>query len=81
MSVELTSIQRTALNALADACNFSITAHVPEGAVLRKVQSHLRGDVRKALGQLRKIGLAQKHPTGRNTTWHITQTGLSLAQH
>ena len=80
MSLELTTIQRTALNALADACEFSINAHPPEGAILRKVQSHLRGDVRKALSQLRRMGLAQRHPTGRNTTWNITQAGLSLAQ-
>lgn len=80
MSVDLTAIQRTALNALADACNFSPNAHPPEEAILRKVQSHLRGDVRKALGQLRRMGLAQRHPTRGNTTWNITGLGIQLAQ-
>ncbi len=79
--MELTPVQRAALNALADACGFSANAHPPEEAILRRVQSHFGGDVRKALGQLRKMRLAQKHPTGRNTTWNITRIGLSLAQH
>ena len=81
MSVELTAIQRTALNALADACDFSINAHPPEEFVLKRVKSHLRGDVRKALCQLRRMGLAQKHPTRGSTTWNITGDGLRSAQH
>lgn len=81
MNVDLTVIQRTALNALADACDFSINAHPPEEFILRKVPTHLRGDIRKALCQLRKIGLAQKHPTRGSTTWNITGDGLRLAQH
>lgn len=80
MSSELTPIQKTALVALADACGYSIHAHPPEGAILKKVRSHLRGDIRKALNQLHKMGLAHKHPTGGNTTWNITQEGLNLAR-
>jgi len=80
LSVDLTPIQKTALVALAHECEWSLSAHPPEESVIRNVPTHLRGDVRKALNQLRRIGLVQKHPTGRNVTWNITQAGLTLAR-
>lgn len=76
----LTQFQIATLRALAEACNFSVNAHPPEEAILRRFRRHLWGDARGALDQLRRIGLCQRHPTGGNTTWNITIAGLTMAQ-
>ena len=76
----LTELQRAALVALADACNWSLGAHPPEEAVTRRVKSNLRGDIKKGLDQLRRMGYCVKHPTGRNMTWQLTPPGLQTAR-
>lgn len=77
---ELSEIERATLQALADACNYSLSAHVPVEAVTRKFPTHLRGDAKKALKKLRSKGYCFEHPTGRNRTWQLTPNGLNLAK-
>ena len=77
---ELSTIEKAALQALADACNYSLSAHVPIEAVTRRFPSHLRGDAKKALDKLRRKGFCFEHPTGRNRTWQLTQAGLTMAK-
>jgi hypothetical protein len=76
----LSSIERAALNALAEACDFSYSCHPPEHAILCKAPKHLRGDIRKGLDKLRRKGLAQKHPTRGGITWNLTKDGLRRSQ-
>lgn len=71
---------KATLVALADACNYSLHAHPPEEAVLHKLPTHLRGDARKALKKLVRLGFAQKHPTKGSMTYNITQRGILEAQ-
>jgi hypothetical protein len=75
---ELSVIQEATLKALADACNFSLAAHVPEQAVTRRFPRNLRGDVKKSLDKLRSKGYCTKHPTGKNMTWQLSRKGLIL---
>lgn len=74
--VILSQSEQAALKALADACFYSLGAHVPEEAVTRRVPKYLRGDIKRALKKLRAKRLCQQHPTGRNTTWQLTALGL-----
>lgn len=74
------NILRATLVALAEACNYSPHAHVPEEAVLHRFPTHLRGDASKALKKLVRTGCAQKHPTRGSMTYNITQEGLREAQ-
>jgi len=76
----LRPIEQATLKALADVCNYSLSAHVPSESVARKFPKHLRGDVKKSLNKLRAKGLCYKHPTGRNITWQLTRSGLRMAQ-
>src|SRR5437870_4203649 len=77
---ELSEIEKTALIALADACNWSPTAHPPIEAVTRRVPSHLRGDLKKAVEKkLKKNGYCTPHPTAGGITWYITKVGLERA--
>lgn len=76
----LSPSEQATLNALADACNWSLHAHVPLQAITRKFAKHLRGDVNKDLRRLRAKGYCFEHPTGRNTTWQLTNNGLTIAK-
>jgi len=73
-------IELATLHALADACNYSLGAHVPEQAVTRKFPTHLRGDAKKALKKLQRKGYCIQHPTGRNMTWQLTSAGLNTVR-
>jgi len=77
---ELPVIERATLQALAHACNYSLTAHVPIEAVTRNFARHLRGDAKKALKKLRSKGYCIEHPTGRNRTWQLSSEGLRMAK-
>jgi len=77
---ELSEIERATLQALAHACNYSLTAHVPVEAVTRKFPRNLRGDAKKALKKLRSKGYCIEHPTGRKRTWQLTPKGLRMAK-
>lgn len=76
----LSPIEQATLKALADACNFSLSAHVPVEAVTRKFKKHLRGDVKKILKKLRAKGYCVAHPAGRTITWQLTPNGLRVAR-
>jgi len=76
----LTQGEQAALKALADACFYSLGAHVPQEAVTGRVPKYLRGDIKKALKKLRAKGYCQEHPTGRNTTLQLTAYGLAEAR-
>jgi hypothetical protein len=76
----LSVIEQTTLFALYFACNGSINAHVPEGAILRGIASDQKGDSSKALNKLRKKGLCIKKPTGRNITYALTIVGSKLTK-
>jgi len=71
---------KAVLIAVADACDYSPKAHVPEGAILRKFKSHLRGEAKNMLKKLIKTSFVIKHPTGRNMTYNITYEGITKAQ-
>ena len=76
----LPDIEQATLQALADACNYSLSAHVPVEAVTRRFRTHLRGDAKKALKKLRSKGYCFEHPTGRKRTWQLTPKGLAVAR-
>lgn len=76
----LSPMEQATLKALAEACGFSLNAHVPKEAITCRFPKHLRGDVRKSLKHLKSKGFCYKHPTGRNTTWGLTINGLNQAQ-
>ncbi len=78
--VTLTAMEVATLKALADACNYSLHAHVPTEAVTCKMKKHLRGDMKKALKELARLGYCLKHPTGGSTTWSLTPEGLNTAK-
>ncbi len=75
----LNEVHKAALLTLADACNWSLHAHVPIETVTRKVASHLRGDMKKAIRHLSKKGYCLPHPTGGTITWELTRMGLQTA--
>jgi hypothetical protein len=76
----LSPIEQATLKALADACNWSLHAHVPIEAVTKRIQNNLRGDAKKALRKLRAKGYCVVHPTGGNVTYQLTVIGLSAAR-
>lgn len=76
----LSPIEQATLKALSEACNFSLSAHVPIQAVMSKFPKHLRGDVKKTLKKLRAKGYCCEQPTGRNITWRLTLNGLRVAE-
>jgi len=45
----LPPMEQATLRALADACNYSLHAHVPTEAVTCRVAKNLRGEVKHAL--------------------------------
>jgi len=47
IDVDSDPVAKAVLIAVADACNYSSKAHVPEGAILRKFKTHLRGEAKK----------------------------------
>ena len=77
---ELEDIEKAALQALAHACNYSLTADVPIQAVTCSFDGHLRGDAKKALKRLRRKGYCAKHPAGGTKTWQLTRDGLHIAK-
>ena len=76
---ELSVLEKATLQSLASACNYSLSAHVPTEGVTRKFKRHLRGDVKRALRDLRKERLCNKHGGGRSTRWQLSRAGLHLA--
>jgi hypothetical protein len=72
--------EQAALKALADACFYSLSAHVPQEAVTSRVPKYLRGDIKKALKKLRAKGFCHEHPTRGSTTWQLTPAGLQEAR-
>jgi hypothetical protein len=76
---QLTAEEIATLVALANVCNFDLSAHPPLEHICRKFPTHLRGDTKKNLDKLRRKGYCQKHPTGGSTTWNITQKGVDAA--
>jgi hypothetical protein len=78
--VILSPIEQAILKALADACNWSLGAHVPVEAVAKRVQQNLRGEVKKTLRKLRAKGYCFEHPARRHTTWQLTSFGLVTAK-
>jgi hypothetical protein len=60
---ELAELELATLVMLAEACNYSPSAHPPEHAITSRFPTHMRGDVKKYLKSLHKKGLALKHPT------------------
>ena len=80
IDVDSVPFAKAVLIAVADACNYSANSHQPEGAILRKFPSHLRGEARNMLKKLVKTPYVVKHPTGRNMTYNITHEGINKAQ-
>jgi len=80
IDVDKDQLAKAVLIALADACSYSPIARVPEGAILRKFPTHLRGDASKKLQKLSKTPYVIKHPSGRNLTYNISRQGITKAQ-
>jgi hypothetical protein len=76
----LSPMEEATLRALADACNWSLHAHVPIEAITGRMQRNLRGDAKKALKKLRAKGYCVAHPTRGNLTYQLTFTGLNAAR-
>jgi predicted transcriptional regulator len=77
-ATDLSAEEMAALQALGDACNYSLSAHVPIQAIRAKFRINVRRGVQKYLDKIRAKGLCAKHPTGRNTTWQLTRNGLNI---
>ena len=80
IDVDSDPLAQAVLIAVAEACDYSPNAHMPEGAILRKFPTHLRGDAKNMLKKLAKTPYVFKHPTGRNMTYYITNIGITKAQ-
>ncbi len=79
MSLDIKSlkfIEKTALLALADACNYSPKARVSEETIITRARKDQRGDLKKGLKKLVSKGIAIVHPSGRNTTYQIHMEAL-----
>lgn len=74
----LTPNEEAVLMALADACYYSLGAHVPREFVRKKCS--IKGDVDKLLRKLRAKRYCQVHPTGGTITWQMTFMGLQEAK-
>ena len=69
------------LRAVADACHYSLGAHIAEQAILKRCNKNfVSKDIGKSLRKLHSKGLIIKHPTGRNITYNLSPEGLSLAK-
>lgn len=66
--------------ALADACSFSLSAHVPIQAVRARIQKNLQREVKTNLQFLRRKGYCQIQPTRGGQTWLLTRFGLEVAR-
>lgn len=71
----LNPFETAVLRALAEACNYAESAHPPEHRILAKFPTHLRGDARKALKKLHKLGLCHRHG-GQSENYNITRAGI-----
>jgi len=80
MSFALTEFQRAVLIALADACQYTLNAHVPVQAVQRGFPTHLRGDAKDVLKKLARKRYCIKHPTRGSMTFQLSQLGLDEAR-
>jgi len=78
--VTLPPMEQAILKALADACGWSLGAHVPVEAVAKRLHQNLRGEVKKTLRKLRAKGYCMEHPARRQTTWQLTSYGLEAAR-
>lgn len=76
----LSDIDVAVLRAVADACNYSLSAHVPEPAILKRCDKSVIKDIGKSLKKLHSKGLVIRHPTRGNMTYQLSQDGLMLAQ-
>lgn len=72
----LTDLEIATLLALFHATNGSIHAHVPKQVVQAHFRKDLRGFVSKELKRLMRKRYAVKHPTGRQTTYGVTEMGI-----
>lgn len=68
------------LMALADKTNCALGAHVSSHAILCKFSRNDRGDAKSSLKSIVKKGLAQRHPTRGEMTFHLTRLGLRVLQ-
>ena len=75
----LSVLEKATLQSLASSCNYSLSAHAPTEYVTGNFKRHLRGDVKKALRDLRKKRYCYKQGGKRNTRWHLSREGLSQA--
>lgn len=80
IDVDSDPLAKAVLIAIADACDYSLHKHVPEGLILKKFQTHLRGDVKNIIKKLCRTPYIHKHPTRGNMTYNITRDGLLKAQ-
>jgi hypothetical protein len=76
----LSQLDEATLRAVADACNYSLHAHVPIQAITSRFRTDIRGDVKKTLRKLRKKGYCQEHPTFGSKTYNLTELGLVTAK-
>jgi hypothetical protein len=76
----LSEIEKTVLIALADACDYSLSAHVPIQYIRNKIPPNPWRDAKKALNKLRRKGYCSVQPTGRNRTWRLSRLGLHEAR-
>ena len=76
----LTPVQEAVITAIYDACHGSLSAHVPEHAILARFRRDLRGEARKALEKLRPRGYYMRHPTGGEMTYNLTTIGKRIAE-
>jgi hypothetical protein len=68
--------EKVVLVALADACNWSLTARVPVEAVCARFRKDKRGMVKDVLEELRRRGYAWF----AKGTWYISREGLAEAE-
>lgn len=76
----LTPVQEAVITAIYDACHGSLSAHVPEHAILARFRRDRWGEARKALDKLRPRGYYTRHPTRGEITYRLTAMGKRIAE-
>lgn len=71
--------ERKALCVLAKVSNRSLKAHVSKHLFYLGYPSRDRGEAKKALRRVVRLGFAMRHPTAGGMTYQLTRRGLILA--
>ena len=76
---DLTPAEKAVLIVAYYTLDRSLSSHQPKQRFLKKIIEMNPKVKKKAFNSLVSNGFLRKHPTGRNTTYELTQKGLKAA--